>query len=79
MTNPDRHYRTEAGSHVRVFGRYYGCYEIDWDWLAEGACDTATPSADTSNPADAWLVWSCVCCDYGQARLVAVVNAPSHD
>ena len=32
----DRHYRTEAGSRARTFGKHGRAWCIDFDWLEEG-------------------------------------------
>ncbi len=62
-------FRTKAGSRIRVFGEHLGCYEIDFDWLEEGACMGSRPSIDISDRSEPWLTWDCDCCDGGMALM----------
>lgn len=62
-------YRTAAGSRVQVSGKHRGIFTVSFDWWEERACIEATPAADVSDPADAWLRWECPCHEPGMARL----------
>lgn len=65
------YYRTAHGSRVEISGRHMGIVTIDFDWLEEGACIESKRNvlAETRDPEDAWLFWSCKCCGGGQTRL----------
>lgn len=49
-------YHTEAGSIVKVGGKYGGAVYIDFDWFEEEACDNAEPWVS-----EGVLYWSCEC------------------
>jgi hypothetical protein len=55
-----RHYRSKAGSTVTV--PRWGVWEMQWDWLEEGACCDARPSFDDDRDEPAILA-TCECCD----------------
>lgn len=50
-------YVTAKGSVVRPYSK--ASWEIEFDWLEEGACVEAVPEVDS---ADCGLTWSCACC-----------------
>lgn len=60
MASYPRHYRSQSGSTVTV--PRWGVWEIDWDWLEEGACFNAHPSFD-DDAGDPAIFATCECCD----------------
>lgn len=71
MTLPCGHYRTAAGSVMRVSGERCGASEVEFDWLEEGGCIDCEASA---YDVDGQLVWSCDECGGGNAELFPVDN-----
>lgn len=53
------HYRTAKGSTVEVSGKNRGITVIDFDWLEEGVCRDAHPTADVADRKSPVLHWSC--------------------
>lgn len=66
---PNGEYVSDGGSRVKIFGDHGGSFEIDFDWLEEGACVESRPSVYEGR-----LIWSdCECCGSGgSTELVAV-------
>jgi hypothetical protein len=71
---PNGDYRTEAGSTLRVSGKYSGIFEVGFDWVEEEACCDCYANAEPQDYGSAglpdWrLVWHCDYCDGGAAKL----------
>jgi hypothetical protein len=58
-------YKTKAGSTLSVSGEHGGIYELDFDWVEEGACCDCKPDPV---PYDGYLVWYCEICGGGKAK-----------
>ena len=68
---PNGEYRTDAGSTLRVSGKYSGIFEVEFDWFEEMACCDCHASAHPEQYDDEWfLVWHCEICDGGQAKIL---------
>ncbi len=63
------HYRSRAGSVVRVYGRHQGMVAIEFAKNKEKACKKSEPRAEATNADDAWLLWTCSCHGTAQAKL----------
>ncbi|HHT9145676.1 MAG TPA: hypothetical protein ACFYD4_08375 [Candidatus Wunengus sp. YC61] len=64
---PNGHYKTAAGSEMRISGAHGGgISEVDFDWLEEGGCCDCTPEPYEQ---DGRIVWHCKACGGGSARL----------
>jgi|GEM_PF-5758272 len=63
---PNGYYHTEARSEIRIFGKYGGGFEIDFNWCDEMACCDCTPEFDFSSGI---LVWHCDLCNGGSALI----------
>lgn len=72
MSLANGHYRTEAGSEMRISGQYGGISEVLFDWAEEpDACPECEVDVYES---DGDLVWHCDCCGGGRAKLHSVEN-----
>jgi len=69
MRLPNGHYKTAAGSEMRISGTHGGRSVVDFDWLEEGACCDCRVSAYEH---DGDLLWECDYCGGGRAQLVLV-------
>jgi len=56
---PEKYYISEKGSMVREFGKHLGSFEIDFDWLEEGACVESVPYWERD---DKCIIAACDCC-----------------
>lgn len=63
---PIGRYRTEKGSTMKVYGRYAGKSQVNFDWLEEGACCDCKPEPYDDEGS---LVWHCDQCGGGKAKL----------
>ena len=64
MRLPNGNYQTEAGSTLTISGTHGGIFEVDFNWLDEGGCDSCEPEPYDS---DGYLVWHCNICGGGHA------------
>ena len=69
MNLPNGHYRTAAGSEMRISGERGGISEVLFDWIEEASCADCRPEAYEQ---DGRLTWGCDVCDGGSAELVIV-------
>ena len=69
MKLPNGHYKTAAGSEMRISGTHSGRSVVDFDWLEEGACVDCRVSAYEH---DGDLIWECDRCSGGRAALMPV-------
>lgn len=60
------HYRTAAGSEMRISGEHGGKSVVEFDWLEEGACCDCVAQP---YEADGMLTWHCEECGGGSAQL----------
>ena len=65
------HYRTKAGSTVRIYGKYSGCANCIFDWLEEGGCFDCEvePYPDDGGDGNHYMTWNCDYCGGGSAEL----------
>ena len=60
------HYRTAAGSKMRISGEFKGISEVSFDWVEEGGCLDCVVEVYEQ---EGWLVWHCTECGGGKAEL----------
>jgi hypothetical protein len=81
-TLPNGHYRTKAGSTVRVYGKHSGYLGVYFDWFEEpdACCDCVVhPYPEDWGDGTHRLTWKCDVCGGGSAVLELVPAADDAD
>ena len=78
MTLSNGHYRTAAGSSVRISGHHAGISQVSFDWLEEpNACSECSANAYPEDCGDGThrLTWECSECGGGSAILRSIMES----